>query len=176
MPWLLIPWLLSSRGHSQPQYWLCRRKGFFPSFWKDFNYLCHLDINIQEIIENANIFFSFIYWAQQWLIGYDLYLVAASSLPGGACWVGRAADIRPPGRAQIYGGALGTRRRPCCTQTARWGRYWAGLLWGGSLNRLRVALSFFKNTIQLHCVRSVCTICLRDFWVWKFYIPQESQV
>ena len=44
--WLLMPWLLSSPGHQQPCYWLCRI-GRSLSFWrKDFNYLCH--VNVEE--------------------------------------------------------------------------------------------------------------------------------
>ena len=37
--WLLMPWLLTSPGHQQPWYWLCRIGMFLSYLRKDFNYL-----------------------------------------------------------------------------------------------------------------------------------------
>ena len=37
--WLLMPWLLTSPGHQQPWYWLCRIGKFLSYLRKDFNYL-----------------------------------------------------------------------------------------------------------------------------------------
>ena len=37
--WLLMPWLLTSPGHQQPWYWLCRIGGFLSYLRKDLNYL-----------------------------------------------------------------------------------------------------------------------------------------
>ena len=37
--WLLMPWLLTSPGHQQPWYWLCRIGRFLSYLRKDFNYL-----------------------------------------------------------------------------------------------------------------------------------------
>ena len=45
--WLLMPWLLTSPGHQQPWYWLCRICRSFSSYSrKDFKYLCQ--INVEE--------------------------------------------------------------------------------------------------------------------------------
>ena len=43
---LLMPWLLSSPGHQQPWYWLCRIASSLTYLRKNFNYLCH--INAEE--------------------------------------------------------------------------------------------------------------------------------
>ena len=42
--WLLMTWLLTSPGHQQPWYWLCRicRSWFY--LRKDFKYLCHINV------------------------------------------------------------------------------------------------------------------------------------
>ena len=40
--WLLMPWLLTSPGHQQPWYWLCKMGRSFSSKRKNFNYLLHL--------------------------------------------------------------------------------------------------------------------------------------
>ena len=37
--WLLMPWLLTSPGHQQPWYWLCRIGRFLSYLRKDFSYL-----------------------------------------------------------------------------------------------------------------------------------------
>ena len=37
--WLLMPWLLTSPGHQQPWYWLCKIGRFLSYLRKDFNYL-----------------------------------------------------------------------------------------------------------------------------------------
>ena len=42
--WLLMPWLLTSPGHQQPWYWLCRIGRFLYYLGKDFNYLCHINV------------------------------------------------------------------------------------------------------------------------------------
>ena len=44
--WLLMPWLLTSPGHQQPWYWLCRICRPFSYLRKDFKYLCQ--INVEE--------------------------------------------------------------------------------------------------------------------------------
>ena len=44
IPWLLMPWLLASPGHQKPCYWQCRKSGSLSCMRKDFNYLCHLNI------------------------------------------------------------------------------------------------------------------------------------
>ena len=44
--WLLMPWLLTSPGHQQPWYWLCRIRRSRSYLRKDFKYLCH--INVEE--------------------------------------------------------------------------------------------------------------------------------
>ena len=44
--WLLMPWLLTSPGHQQPWYWLCRISRSLYCLRKDFKYLCH--INVEE--------------------------------------------------------------------------------------------------------------------------------
>ena len=44
--WLLMPWLLSSPWHQQPWYCLCRIGRSLSYLRKDFNYLCH--INVEE--------------------------------------------------------------------------------------------------------------------------------
>ena len=41
-----MPWLLASSGHQQPWYWLCRIGRSLCYLIKDFNYLCH--INVEE--------------------------------------------------------------------------------------------------------------------------------
>ena len=41
--WLLMPWLLTSPGHQQPWYWLCRVCRSWPYLRKDFKYLCHIN-------------------------------------------------------------------------------------------------------------------------------------
>ena len=40
--WLLMPWLLTSSGHQQPWYWLCRKGRLLSYFRKEFNYLRHI--------------------------------------------------------------------------------------------------------------------------------------
>ena len=42
--WLLMPWLLTSPGHQQPWYWLCRIGRFLSYLRKDFNYLSHINL------------------------------------------------------------------------------------------------------------------------------------
>ena len=42
--WLLMPWLLTSPGHQQPWYWLCRMGRFLSYFRKDFNYLRRINV------------------------------------------------------------------------------------------------------------------------------------
>ena len=42
--WLLMPWLLTSPGHQQPWYWLCRIGRFLSYLRKDFNYLCRINL------------------------------------------------------------------------------------------------------------------------------------
>ena len=44
--WLLMPWLLASPGHQQPWYWLYRMGRSLSYLRKDFNHLCH--INVEE--------------------------------------------------------------------------------------------------------------------------------
>ena len=42
--WLLMPWLLTSPGHQQPWYWLCRIGRFLSCLRKDFNYLRRINV------------------------------------------------------------------------------------------------------------------------------------
>ena len=42
--WLLMPWLLTSPGHQQPQYWLCRICRSWSYLRKDFKNLCHINV------------------------------------------------------------------------------------------------------------------------------------
>ena len=42
--WLLMPWLLTLPGYQQPWYWLCRIGRFLSYLRKDFNYLCHINV------------------------------------------------------------------------------------------------------------------------------------
>ena len=42
--WMLMPWLLTSPGHQQPWYWLCRIGRFLSYLRKDFNYLCRINV------------------------------------------------------------------------------------------------------------------------------------
>ena len=42
--WLLMPWLLTSPGHQQPWYWLCRRGRFLSYLGKNFNYLRRINV------------------------------------------------------------------------------------------------------------------------------------
>ena len=44
--WLLMPWLLTSPGHQQPWYWLCRIGRFLSCVRKDFNYLRRIKVAI----------------------------------------------------------------------------------------------------------------------------------
>ena len=44
--WLLIPWLLTSPGHQQPCYWLCRICRSRSYLRKDFKYLCHINVEL----------------------------------------------------------------------------------------------------------------------------------
>ena len=46
IPWLLMPWLLTSPGNQQPWYWLYRICRFFSYLRRDFKYLCQ--INVEE--------------------------------------------------------------------------------------------------------------------------------
>ena len=41
---LLMPWLLTSPGHQQPWYWLCRIGRFLSYVRKDFNYLRRINV------------------------------------------------------------------------------------------------------------------------------------
>ena len=41
--WLVMPWLLTSAGHQQPCYWLCRICGSWSYMRRDFKYLCHIN-------------------------------------------------------------------------------------------------------------------------------------
>ena len=41
---LLMPWLLTSPGHQQPWYWLCRVGRFLSYFRKDFKYLRRINV------------------------------------------------------------------------------------------------------------------------------------
>ena len=43
IPWLLMPWLLTSPGH-HPWYWLCRIGRFLSHLRKDFNYLRRINV------------------------------------------------------------------------------------------------------------------------------------
>ena len=54
MPWPLMPWLLVVPGHQQPWYWLCKISSSLSSIRKDFNNLCHL--NVEKTIVNADIY------------------------------------------------------------------------------------------------------------------------
>ena len=42
--WLLMPWLLTSPGHQQSWYWLCRIGRFVTYLRTNFNYLCHINV------------------------------------------------------------------------------------------------------------------------------------
>ena len=42
--WLLMPWLLTSPGHQQPWYWLCRICRSWSYLRKDFKYLCQINV------------------------------------------------------------------------------------------------------------------------------------
>ena len=42
--WPLMPWLLTSPGHQQPWYWLCRICRSCSYSRKDFKYLCHINV------------------------------------------------------------------------------------------------------------------------------------
>ena len=42
--WLLMPWLLASPGHQQPWYWLHRIIRSLSFLRKEFNYLCHVNM------------------------------------------------------------------------------------------------------------------------------------
>ena len=42
--WLLMPWLLTSTGHQQLWYWLCRKSSFLSYLRKDFNYLRRINM------------------------------------------------------------------------------------------------------------------------------------
>ena len=42
--WLLMPWLLTSSGHQQQWYWLCRIGRFLSYLRKDLNYLCRINV------------------------------------------------------------------------------------------------------------------------------------
>ena len=44
-PWLLMPWLCVARS-ATPQYWLCSINRSLSSMRMDFNYLCHLSVEI----------------------------------------------------------------------------------------------------------------------------------
>ena len=39
-----MPWLLTSPGHQQPWYWLCRICKSWSYLRKDFKYLCHINV------------------------------------------------------------------------------------------------------------------------------------
>ena len=42
--WLLMPWLLTSPGHQQPLYWLCRIGRSLSNSRRNFNYLCLINV------------------------------------------------------------------------------------------------------------------------------------
>ena len=42
--WLLMTWLLTSPGHQQPWFWLCRICRSWPYLKKDFQCLCHINV------------------------------------------------------------------------------------------------------------------------------------
>ena len=42
--WLLMLWLLTSPGHQQPWYWLCRICRSWSYLRKDFKYLCYISV------------------------------------------------------------------------------------------------------------------------------------
>ena len=42
--WLLMPWLLTSPGHQQTWYWLCRICKSWSYLRKDFKFLCHINV------------------------------------------------------------------------------------------------------------------------------------
>ena len=42
--WLMMPWHLTSPGHQQPWYWLCRISSFLSYLRKDFNYLRRINM------------------------------------------------------------------------------------------------------------------------------------
>ena len=42
--WLLMPWLLTSPGHQQPWYWLCRICRSWSYLRKDFKNICHFNV------------------------------------------------------------------------------------------------------------------------------------
>ena len=44
--WLLMPWLLTSPGHQQSWYWLCRICRSWSYMRKDFKYLCHINVEL----------------------------------------------------------------------------------------------------------------------------------
>ena len=44
--WLLMPWFLTSPGHHQPWYWLCKIGRFLSYLRKDFNYLRRINVEI----------------------------------------------------------------------------------------------------------------------------------
>ena len=44
IPWLLMPWLLTSQGHQQPWYWLCIICRFWSYLRKNLKYLCHINV------------------------------------------------------------------------------------------------------------------------------------
>ena len=44
MSWLLMPWLLTSPGHQQLWYWLCRICSSRSYLGKDVKYLCHINM------------------------------------------------------------------------------------------------------------------------------------
>ena len=46
LSWLLLSWLLASPGHQRPRYWLCVMGKSLSYLRKDFNHLCH--INVEE--------------------------------------------------------------------------------------------------------------------------------
>ena len=52
--WLLMSWLLTSPGHQQPWYWLCKIGRFLSYLRKDFNYLRSINV---EKWQNVNICF-----------------------------------------------------------------------------------------------------------------------
>ena len=42
--WLMMPWFVTSPGHQQPWYWLCRLGRSWSYLRKDFKYLCHVNV------------------------------------------------------------------------------------------------------------------------------------
>ena len=57
MPLLLMSWLLVSTSHQQPWYYMCRIHRSLPCLRKDFNHLCHLNVEMTEQINKFHVIF-----------------------------------------------------------------------------------------------------------------------